>query len=83
MQDRDSSHWLDQPRNVDRIIYALVGICALLFLADFFYHKHPHFGFEAWFGFYAWYGFIVCVGLVLAAKWMRSVLMRDEDYYDD
>ena len=83
MQDPDSSHWLDKPGNVDKIIYALVGICALLFLADFFYHKHPHFGFEAWFGFYAWYGFIVCVGLVLAAKWMRTVLMRDEDYYDD
>ena len=82
MQDNDKRYWLDQPRNVDKIIYTLIGGCVLLFLADFLYHKHPHFDFEAWFGFYAWYGFIASVVLVLAAKWMRVVLKRDEDYYD-
>ena len=34
------------------------------------------------FGFYGLFGFIVCVALVLAAKWMRTFLMRPEDYYD-
>ncbi len=75
-------HWLDQSRNVDRLVYGLVLICGLLVLADFFYHKHTHFAFEGWFGFFAWFGFLVCVGLVLLAKEMRRFLKRDENYYD-
>ncbi len=78
----EKPHWLDQPRNVDRLVLGLCAICALLFAADVFYVKHPHFAIEGWFGFYAWYGFIACVGLVLAAKQLRRILMRDEDYYD-
>jgi hypothetical protein len=34
-------------------------------------------------GFYAIYGFVACVILVLVAKEMRKLVMRDEDYYDD
>lgn len=75
-------YWLDNPGNVRKIIIALFVVCAGLFLADAFYHKHPHFKAEEWFGFYAIYGFVMCVGLVLAAKLMRVFLMRDEEYYD-
>ncbi|WP_323795370.1 hypothetical protein [Nisaea sp.] len=78
----EKPRWLDDQRNVNKIIVAIVVVCALLFAADGFYHKHPHFEAESWFGFYAIYGFIMCVGLVLAAKLMRVFLMRDEDYYD-
>ena len=78
----EKPRWLDNQRNVKKIIVAIVVVCALLFAADGFYHKHPYFEAEAWFGFYAIYGFIMCVGLVLAAKFMRTFLMRDEDYYD-
>jgi len=78
----DKVYWLDQPRNVDRLVYALALICGLLMLADFFYHKHIHFAFEGWFGFFAWFGFVGCVALVLLAKEMRRVVKRDEDYYD-
>lgn len=78
----EKKHWLDNPRNVDIIVWALAIICVLLFVADFFYHKHVHFEFENWFGFFAWYGFFMCVVLVLAAKAMRIFLKRDEDYYD-
>jgi hypothetical protein len=78
----EKRHWLDLPGNVDKLVRLLVLICALLVLADFFYHKHPHFGFDGWFGFYAWFGFVFCVGLVLAAKQLRKLVKRDEDYYD-
>lgn len=78
----DRKYWLDERRNVDRIFYALCTICALLGLADLLYHKHVSFRWEAWFGFYAVYGFVCCVALVLAAKQMRKVLMRDEQYYE-
>ena len=80
--DNGKSYWLDDMRNVRKIVWALVIVCAGLFVADAFYHKHPYFSAESWFGFYALYGFFMCVGLVLAAKVIRIVLMRDEDYYD-
>lgn len=74
--------WLDRPANVTKVVWALVAACALLFLGDLLYVKHPTFAVEYLFGFYAIYGFVGSVGLVLAAKWMRRLLMRDEDYYD-
>ena len=79
----DKTYWLDQPGNVNKLVYGLYGVCALLFLLDFFYHKHTSFLFEGWLGFFAWFGFIACVVLVLVAKQLRKVLRRGEDYYDD
>ena len=64
---KEKPHWLDEKRNVKRIIYALYFVCAALFLSDFFYHKHVVFSFDSWFGFYAIYGFVMCVGLVIGA----------------
>lgn len=78
----EENTWFDKPANVKKIIAALIIVCALLLVAEFFYEKHAHFAAEEWFGFYAFYGFIMCVLLVLAAKVMRVVLMRGEDYYD-
>lgn len=75
-------HWLDHPANVNKLILALVAICALLVLADLFYHKHVHFAFETWFGFHAWFGFGMCVALVLIAKELRKIIKREENYYD-
>jgi hypothetical protein len=75
-------YWLDEKKNVDKIVYALYAVCALLVVADFFYHKHVHLAVENWIGFYGWYGLVACVLLVLAAKVLRVLLKRDEDYYD-
>jgi hypothetical protein len=75
-------YWLDEPRNVTKIVWALAAVCALLFVADAFYEKHPYFAAEEWFGFYGGFGFVMCIGLVLGAKWMRKAIKRDEDYYD-
>ena len=79
----EKTHWLDQPRNVTLLVWSLVAVCVLLFFADAFYHKHSHFEIEDLFGFYGVYGFFVCVALVLIAKWLRNLLMRPEDYYDE
>ena len=76
------TYWLDDMRNVRKIVWGLVFACAGLFVADAFYQKHAYFSAENWFGFYALYGFFMCVGLVLVAKVIRIFLMRDEDYYD-
>ena len=74
--------WLDEPRNVTLIYWAVFLVCALLFVADAFYHKHPYFEAESWFGFYGLFGFVACVVLVLVAKLLRVILKRPEDYYD-
>lgn len=79
----ERTYWLDNPKNVDKVVYSLYAVCAIVFLLDVIPYKHHlHFGFENWFGFYSLYGFIACVGLVLAAKVLRVILMREEDYYD-
>lgn len=78
----DDRRWLDQPRNVTRLVRGLYLVCGLALLADLLYRKHPYFGFESWFGFYAWFGFVASVSLVLTAKQLRRVLRRDEDYYE-
>ena len=65
-----------------RAFWAVVVICAGLIGADFFYHKHVHLWFEDLWGFFGWYGFIACFFLVLAARAMRTIVMRPEDYYD-
>ena len=74
--------WLDEPRNVTRIVYGLAVLCVLALVADFFYTKHPYFSVERWPGFYALYGFTGSVALVLTAKGLRRLLRRDEDYYE-
>ena len=78
----EAPRWLDDKANVRRVIVALCVVCAGLFVADALYVKHPHFAVEYWFGFYALYGFVMCVALVLAARGLRVLLMRSEDYYD-
>ena len=74
--------WLDDRRNVDKIVYGLYAVCAVLLLIDPLVHKHGPFEVEHWWGFYGIYGFVGCVFLVLAAKVLRMIVMRPEDYYD-
>lgn len=76
------SYWLDQSRNINRIVYLLWAVCAGLVAAEFFYDKHPYFGWDGWFGFYALFGFTAYCFIVLSAKALRRVIKRDEDYYD-
>ena len=75
-------HVFDNPANVRLLLRVFYVICALLVLVEFVFHRHVSHPFENLFGFYAVYGFAACVALVLIAKQMRKVLMRDEDYYE-
>ena len=79
----DRKYWLDDGQNITKVVWGLVILCGILFVADAFYDKHPHFIDETYFGFFGIFGFVVCVGLVLTAKVMRILLKRGEDYYDD
>ena len=49
---------------------------------DFFIERKTHAPGEGLPAFYAVYGFGGCVFLVLAAKYLRKLVMRDTDYWD-
>ncbi|MCW9027482.1 MAG: hypothetical protein OQJ80_01000 [Kangiella sp.] len=78
----EKQYLFDNPKNVKRLLYVVYAICIVLVLLDFVIHRHIYHSWESLFGFYAIYGFVGCVVLVLVAKWMRTFLMRDEDYYN-
>ena len=77
------TYLFDNPKNVKRVFIFFYSTLVVLFIAEFFVHKHPHFPWEQWWGFYAVYGFVACVLLVLVAKYiLRPIVKRREDYYD-
>lgn len=78
----ENQGWADKPQNrtlVRRILYVA---CVLLVVADFFVHRHISTSVEKVPVFYALYGFAALVGVVMAAKALRVLVRRDEDYYD-
>jgi hypothetical protein len=80
--DKQRPYLFDSPRNVRRVVRGLLIACALLIGLDLVVHRHVEHGWEGLFGFYALYGFVACVLLVLLAKEMRKLVMRDEGYYE-
>ena len=86
--DDKKKYWLDEPKNIDKIYYTVLVLCALIAVPDvlsllnILYHKHVEFQMEDIFEFYSLYGLVCYVALILIAKKLRKVLMRSEDYYD-
>lgn len=80
--DNNDQHFFDNPLNVKRLLRALYVVCAILFALDFVIHRHTKHDWESLWGFYPIYGFVACVLLVMIAKWLRTFLMRPQDYYD-
>ncbi len=81
--ENEKKYLFDNPKNIKRVLYFLYGSCVLLLLLDFVIHRHVVHYWENLWGFYPVYGFVGCVVLVLVATWMRTFLMRPEDYYDE
>ena len=83
----EPKRWLDHPENIRKVIRWFFYGCGFLAALDALFwfgivDKHAHFWFEKIPFFYCIYGLVACVLLVLAAKGLRKLLMRDEDYYD-
>ena len=74
--------FLDRPANQRRLRRVFYALCAVLVALEVLVHRHAEHPWEGAFAFYAVYGLVACVVLVLAAKRMRRVLMRREDYYE-
>ena len=81
--DNEKKHFFDDANNIKRVLYGFYACCVILFALDFVIHRHVYHSWENLWGFYPIYGFVACVILVLIAKWMRTFLMRSEDYYDE
>lgn len=79
--DKDSGLF-DNPAVVTWILRVFYVLCAGLVAADFIVHRHIYNDLEKIPAFYALYGFVACVILVFVAKWLRTLLMRDESYYE-
>lgn len=77
----DKTYLFDRPRNVQRVLWALYACAISLLLLELVVHRHTEHPWEVLPGFYPAYGFIGCVVLVVAAKWLRRIIMRPEDYY--
>jgi len=80
---QSKKYLLDDKNNVKRLIRIFFFFCALLFVLDFIFHRHSTHPYEHLWGFYPMFGFIGCIALVIVAKWLRTLLMRPEDYYRD
>ena len=74
--------WIEKRKNVVLMVRIFLAVSVVLLLLDLAIHRHALFSWEGWFGFYGFYGFVACVALVLAAKVLRKLIMRREDYYD-
>ncbi len=79
----EKKYLFDDPKNVKILLGCFYASLVVLMIVEFFIHKHPHFGWEAWPEFFEVYGFVACVVLVIVAKYfLRPLVKRDEDYYD-
>ena len=78
----EKKSFFDKPANVQRLMNVFYACCAILVVLDFVINRYTYHPLENLWAFYPLYGFIGCVVLVVMAKWMRTFLMRDEDYYD-
>ncbi len=75
--------WVDKPGSATKIFWGLAAACTVVFAAGFLVDMHGHFDVENFGGFYALYGFFMFTGLILAAKGLRVLIKRPEDYYGD
>ncbi|GAA3916058.1 hypothetical protein [Litoribacillus peritrichatus] len=81
-EQHEPQGFFDKPENISKMLKVFYVVCALLVVADFIVHRHIYHSWENIPAFYAIYGFVGCSLLVFIAKWMRTFLMREEDYYD-
>lgn len=73
----------DKPENVRRLQLGFFVALVLVLAAEFVVDMHGEFSVDSHFGFYAVFGFISYVTLIFVAKFLRRILIRKEDYYDN
>ena len=69
-------------KNFGKINSAVLFICIILLLLEFAGHRHGEFKIEEFLFFPALFGYISCIVIFKVCVALRSIFMRDEDYYD-
>jgi len=82
MDAPEKQYFLDNPRNVKRLLYGFYVLCALSLGAELFITRYVEHPWEKLFGFYPIYGFLGIVILVMLSVVLRKLVMRGENYYD-
>lgn len=76
----------ERPGFVRGLVFALYGLCVVLGALGVYFQMrgdmHGHFDFEEWPLFFGLFGFLGYSFIVFTAKGLRTVLKREEDYYD-
>jgi len=80
--EQQQQDFFDKPENIGKLLKVFYALCVVLVVVDLVVHRHIYHSWENIPAFYAIYGFVGCVALVVVAKGMRKVLMKEEDYYD-
>ncbi|MBE7213758.1 hypothetical protein MK852_02550 [Shewanella benthica] len=78
----NKQYFFDNPKNTKWVMNIFYACCVLVVVLDFVINRHVYHSWENLPAFYPIYGFVGCVVLVVIASWMRTFLMRSEDYYD-
>ena len=73
--------WVDRPGNPLKLVWILAAACLIVALADFTYEKHEYFSVPNLPFFYGMFGFVMFTALILAAKALRTLIRRPEDFY--
>ncbi len=73
--------WADSTSAVERVIFWLGVVCVVLFVLDFFIHRHSYAPGEGMPGYYAIVGFVAFTLIVLGASQLRRLILRSEKYY--
>ena len=69
-------------KNFGKINSIVLFICIILLLLEFVGHRHGEFKIEGFLFFPALFGYISCIVIFKVGVALRSIFMRDEDYYD-
>ena len=75
--------WVDVKGNPLRIVLAIAVVCAGLVVMNFVKSPYGHFDMEYLPGFYGIAGFTMFTAIIVAARGLRSLIGRPEDYYAD
>ncbi len=67
----------------NKLTWLLGAVCVLVLLLNLTYSNKGHYDAENVLGFYALYGFVAFSFIIFAAKALRAIIKRPEDYYAD
>ncbi len=79
----EKDRFFDKINNIKWVLGVFLVISVITLGIDLFFDRHTDHRFESLVGFYGIWGFVSCVVLVLAAKQLRKLVMRGENYYGD